>query len=324
MGKFGKDAVATVSESKANGELDLTKPLFVMKSKNTKITFVPLTHFTPETSLGDSDRLVAHSVAGLDRKVVCAKALKKYKDKNGIEKYGYDADSWTQCEECDVANASKNEKNMATESVKSIFAFMVGLLLSHEQLQTVLDVDGNPVKIDGKYKEELKTQEFSIDDEKIVILEMPIGDAYFDSATSGVAKSFDKLDIVSKKTKKAPIETKVLTWTYGDIDANIYDEDPMDAVMMDKITELRNKDYSELIDSVMPIPYADYFEQKHDRPYVSPQIARDKAYKAKGEQMKAEGRKSEDKKSEDKSNKKADAKVAVGAGSELNDDTPPF
>ena len=273
---FGQDEIKK-SEIKV-GELDISKPIYVSKNRETRIEFVLLNAYNsqPKVVVSDSDRMVSHSITGQDKKVYCAKRLQKYLNKKtNKEQYGYDADSFIQCDGCDIGKQTALENNgISTDGQKSIEVDLVVRLIKHTALAPYQDADGNVVK-DDKGKPILKEKETVFDPETVGILRVSIGDAFFAMSQNGIAKHLSKLSKkVDKKTGKNSLETKVLVWSASSIGIDFDEVESIPDDMQDEIKMLREQfiagEFDEFIESNKPIIYADYYQEKFGTEYVSP------------------------------------------------------
>lgn len=273
---FGQDEIKK-AEIKV-GELDISKPLYVSKNRETRIEFVLLNAYNsePKVVVSDSDRMVSHSISGQDKKVTCAKRLQKYLNKKtNKEQYGYDSDSFIQCDGCDIGKQTALENNgISTDGQKSIEVDLVVRLIKHTALAPYNDENGQVVK-DSKGKAVLKEKETVFEPETVGILRVSIGDAFFAMSQNGIAKHLSKLSKkVDKKTGKNSLESKVLVWSASSTGIDFDEIDVIPEDLQDEIKMLREQfiagEFDELVESNKPIPYAEYYEEKFGQAYVSP------------------------------------------------------
>lgn len=273
---FGQDEIKK-AEIKV-GELDISKPLYVSKNRETRIEFVLLNAYNsePKVAVSDSDRMVSHSITGQDKKVYCAKRLQKYLNKKtNKEQYGYDSDSFIQCDGCDIGKQTALENNgISTDGQKSIEVDLVVRLIKHTALAPYNDENGQVVK-DAKGKAVLKEKETVFEPETVGILRVSIGDAFFAMSQNGIAKHLSKLSKkVDKKTGKSSLESKVLVWSASSTGIDFDETDVIPEDMQSEIKMLREQfiagEFDELVESNKPTLYAEYYEEKFGQTYVSP------------------------------------------------------
>lgn len=273
---FGQDQIKK-AEIKV-GELDITKPLYVSKSRDTRIEFVLLNAYNsdPKVVVSDSDRMVSHSIIGQDKKVYCAKRLQKYLNKKtNKEQYGYDSDSFIQCDGCDIGKQTALENNgISTDGQKSIEVDLVVRLIKHTALSPYNDENGEVVK-DAKGKPVLKEKETIFPSETVGILRVSIGDAFFAMSQNGVAKHLSKLSKkVDKKTGKNSLESKVLVWSASSAGIDFDEVETIPDDMKDEIKMLREQfiagEFDEFVESNKPTSYAEYYQEKFGEVYTNP------------------------------------------------------
>jgi len=274
---FGTEEVKETKTNVSAGFVDLDKVVYVGSNKQTRVVFSPLHGYDNDTAIKNEDKIIAHSVTGYDKKVSCAKRLKAYTDKSGVKKFGYDKDEWISCDLCtkhDLSREVTTDKDgntirgMGKEAIKSIEIHLVVRLYEISYLITKNDENGQPIKnAKGEYTKVMHTETF--DEPKIVTLGLPIGDAYFKTAASGVSKDLARLFKFNK------LKDRKISFVYGEVNT-IVDEETGDDVKLSKsemteINKLRKEtNVSSILESHKPMSYKEYYESVFEEEYIYP------------------------------------------------------
>lgn len=292
---FGNDEIAK-SSVKPVGELDLSRPLYVSKSRETVIEFALISGYDPrdpQVAITDKDRMISHSIPNETDKVTCARRLQKYIDKKtNTEKYGYDSQKFKHCELCDpMEESALKNNNIPTEYQRSIEVDFLARIFSYSSLVPKVDENGEIIK--EKNKPVMERKDYKFEDGELAILRLSIGDAYFPTSKNGIAKDLKRLSDpkkADKKTGKLKTETSILVWSANQEDGITFDEvEQMSKEQMSELEVLRenykNGEYTEMLEAHKPMSYEDWYFQEHGVEYENPLNRKSKKVFKKAEEV---------------------------------------
>jgi len=229
-----------------NAPVDTNARVFYLgKKAKTKLTGYFLKGYNNETAFQNEDVMILHSVKGWDKKVKSAKTIyAKYVEKGGkkvFDKFMYDI--LTECHLTNEMNTAKEQDPKSMINARSIEVyvpfFLKTMTFTHEEVEYTQEVN------------------------KPVLLSLPVGDMYFPTASSGMAKQ------LKKQFDKKVLETSEVSLEAGDVDTTGLKLSE-DKTVSKEVNELRKNQsgLKEMFEHLQPYPYAEWYEKTFGEKYV--------------------------------------------------------